>query len=286
MIRHISSVLLFPIEKTVSFVTNLFTLHRQNTELRKEIAKISLEIQRCANIRQENTILRGRYGFKPMSNFSLIPCEIIGKNPGLYDKSIILDRGEKDGITKNMPVIAAYGLVGKIIETSVISSEMLTLYNRSTLISAIDLRSRVQGIVKWKSSHYLMFDDVPLHSDIVVGDTIITSGMGGVYPKGIFIAVVRSVGQSPKEIVMTVPIKPFVDLSRLEDVFVIKEIKAPDKDLGSETLESDSLAAPSVHFDIFKTVKDPKTFGASAFDTAGRSDSKKYGAGTRTLRIE
>jgi rod shape-determining protein MreC len=223
IVRNTSAVLLFPIEKSISFVANLFTLHRQNTALRKEIAELSMDIQRCANIREENKIFRAIYGFKPMSDFSLIPCEILGKNPGLFNKSLIVDRGGKDGIVKNMPVIAAEGLIGKIIETSLLTSELLTIYNRNTLVSAMDLRSRVQGIIGWKSSKYLMFDNVPLHSNVIVGDTIITSGMGGVYPKGIFIGVVQKVGESPKEIVMNIQVKPFVDLSLLEDVFVIVE---------------------------------------------------------------
>jgi rod shape-determining protein MreC len=281
IVRNISAVLLFPIEKTISFVSNLFTLHRQNTELRKEIAEVSLQMQRCANIRKENAKLREWYGFQAMSDFMLVPCEIIGKSPGLYNKSIILDRGEKAAVRKNLPVIAAHGLVGKILETSILTSEMLTLYNRNALVSAIDLRSRVQGIVKWKGSQYLMLDDVPLHSDILVGDTIITSGMGGIYPKGIFVGVVQSVGESPKEIVMTIKVKPFVDISLLEDVFIIKEVKRT-----GSILESDSPMESREYFDIFKTVKDPKTFGDSAFGSEGKKGKRMYGTGLKIPSIE
>ncbi len=222
-IRSISTIILFPLQKTISFSTNLFTLHRQNTELRRRISISSLEIQRCSNIRKENKILRELHGFKPLIDFNFISCEIIGKNPGLYNKSIIIDRGSKDGIEKNMPVISENGLVGKVIETTYKTSELLTLYHRNLFVSAMNLRSRVQGIVTWNNSRYLTLDNVVLHSDIKIGDTLVTSGMGGVFPKGIFIGQVHQVTQSPQEIVMNIKLVPFADISLLEDVFVITE---------------------------------------------------------------
>jgi rod shape-determining protein MreC len=221
------------------------------------------------------------YGFKPMQEFELIPCEIIGKSPGPYNKSIILDRGEKAGIRKNLPVIAAKGLIGKIIETSTLSSEMLTLYNRSTIISALDLRSRVQGIVKWKGSRYLLFDDVSLHSDVVAGDTIITSGMGGIYPQGIFVGIVQSVKESPKEIVMNIAVEPLVDVSVLEDVFVIVQRKLP-----ASVPESDSMYRKPRHFDIFNSSGDAPKAGFSLFDLDSGAAREWYGAGKRGLTIE
>lgn len=281
IVRNISTVLLFPIEKTISFVSNLFTLHRQNTELRKGIAEVSLQIQRCANIREENAILRRLYGFKPLSEFSLIPCEIIGKSPSLHNRSIILDRGTKAGIRKNLPVIAADGLVGKIIETSAVSSEMLTLFNRSTPISGMDLRSRVQGIVKWKGGSYLAFDDVPLHSDVIAGDTIITSGMGGVYPKGIFVAIVQSVSESPKEIVMSIKVKPFVDISLLEDVFVIEEVRS-----GDAPGKTDGEVKPKAHLDLYETIEDPRNFGKRIFEKEGKPPVEERSPGFRKLTVE
>ncbi len=281
LVRNMNTVILFPIEKTISFVSNLFTLHRENTGLRKEITQISMEMQRCANIRKENESLRQLYGFKPLKEFSLVSCEIIGKSPGLYNESIILDRGEKDGIRKHLPVIAAYGLAGKIIETSAVSSEMLTLHNRNTLVSALDLRSRVQGIIKWSHSSLLYFDDVPLHSDVMVGDTIITSGMGGVYPQGMFIGIVQSTSESPKEIVMSIKVKPFVDISVLEDVFVIKEMKTADSISSPQTTDE-----TPAYFDIIEPIKDPGSFGASSFGKDEGKEEKKLGIGVRGITIE
>lgn len=222
-LSNISTIILFPLQKTISFSTNLFTLHRQNTELRRRISINSLEIQRCSNIRKENNILRELHGFKPLIDFSFISCEIIGKNPGLHNKSIIIDRGTKDGIEKNMPVISENGLVGKVIEATYTTSELLTLYHRNSFVSAMNLRSRVQGIVTWNNSRYLTLDNVALHSDMKMGDTLVTSGMGGVFPKGIFIGQVHKVAENPQEIVMNIKLVPFVDISLLENVFVITE---------------------------------------------------------------
>lgn len=261
--RGISSSILYPFEKSITFIKNIFGLYRKNTALRNEIATISLEIQRCANIKRENRILRELYGFKPMFDFNLIHCEIIGKSPGLYNKSLIIDGGLEDGIGKNMPVISANGLVGKIIETTQKSSELSTLYNRNFFVSAIDLRSRVQGIVKWQREKVLILDDVPLHSDVKVEDTLLTSGMGGVFPKGIFIGRVTKVKESPKEIVMHIEIEPFVDFSLLESVFAITESSTSSILSISVT---DNLKMVMVHIDMFKAIKNPQSFSLNLSD--------------------
>lgn len=257
IVKNISAAMLFPLEKTINFTVNTFSLHKKNSELRKEIALISLEIQRCENIKRENKILRELYGFKPMMDFNLIPCEIIGKNPGLYNKSLIIDGGFEDNIDKNMAVISADGLVGKIIETTQKSSEVLTLYNINSFVSAIDLRSRVPGIIKWKRERFLIFDDVPLHSDIKVGDTLLTSGMGGVFPKGIFIGKVIKVQESPKEIVMRITIQPFFDFNLLEEVFVITE--GTDTSLISLP-KTDTVRVSMINLDMFKKIKETQNF--------------------------
>ncbi len=122
-----------------------------------------------------------------------------------------------------MPVISENGLVGKVIEATYTTSELLTLYHRNSFVSAMNLRSRVQGIVTWNNSRYLTLDNVALHSDMKMGDTLVTSGMGGVFPKGIFIGQVHKVAENPQEIVMNIKLVPFVDISLLENVFVITE---------------------------------------------------------------
>ncbi|TES90474.1 MAG: rod shape-determining protein MreC [Candidatus Cloacimonadota bacterium] len=260
VVQGISSIILYPVEKTITFTKNIFYVYRKNIELSREIATISLEIQRCANIKKENRILRELYGYKPMNDFYLIPCEIIGKSPGLHNRSIIIDGGLEDGIEKNMPVVSTRGLVGKIIETTQKTSELLTLYNRNSFISAVDLRSRVQGIVNWQGGRFLILEDVPLHSDIKVEDTLLTSGMGGVFPKGIFIGKVIKVEESPKEIVMKIGIEPFVNFSLLEDVFVLTESMTSPL---MEIITPDTSNAIMVQLDIFETIKNPQNFGSS-----------------------
>lgn len=270
IIKEVSTVILYPLQKTIIFTRNIFSLYRKNRVLEKKIATISLEIQRCKNIKRENKILRELYGFKPMTDFNLIPSEIIGKSPGLYNRSIIINRGTKDGIEKNMPVISADGLVGKIFESKRKTSELLTLYNRNSFVSAIDLRSRVQGLVKWQRGEFLVLDDVPLHSDIRIGDTLLTSGMGSVYPKGIFIGKVRKVEENPTEIVMQIKVESFVNFSLLEDVFVIIESEAS---FFSSPSDTETTKVVMVHLDMFHTIKDLQCFSSFFF----KNNSERIG---------
>jgi rod shape-determining protein MreC len=251
--KNISTALLYPFSKAIAFSKNIFSLHQENSQLRRKITLLSMEIQRCSNIKRENMILRELYDFKPLESFTLIPCEIIGKNPGLYNKSYIIDGGTEDGIEKNMAVMAIDGLVGKVVEITKKTSEVVTLYNRNSFVSALNLRSRVPGIVKWRRESLLILDDVPLHSDIKQGDTIVTSGMGGIFPKGIFIGFVRSVRESPKEIVMRIEIEPFVKFLLLEEVFVIVEGKESSLITSSDNIPKEKEIF--VNLDLFKKIE-------------------------------
>jgi len=256
-VRNIASVLLYPSQKVITSTKNLFSVYRDNKVLRRKIAMISLEIQRCKNMKKENIILRELFGFKPILNFNLIPGEIIGKNPGLYNKIFIIDSGLKNGVKKKLPVIVAKGLVGKIIESTSNTSQVLTLYNRNSYVSVTDLRSRVHGIIKWQGGKFLILDDVSLHSDIKFGDTLITSGLGGVFPKGIFVGSVIKVSENPRKIVMQIDVKPFVDYSLLENVFVIVESKISHLIPYSK---KDTLSVLLIHFDLFVNIEKPKGF--------------------------
>jgi len=223
LVKNVSALILYPFGKVISVSRNIFSAQSKNLKLKKEIVNLRIEIQRCVNIKRENELLREYYGFKQLANFELFACEIIGKSPGLYNKTFIVDRGLHKGIRRNMTAVAANGLVGRVLESTNITSEVLTLYNRDSFVSAIDLRSRVQGIIGWRKGTHLILDNVALHSDVKEGDTLVTSGMGSVFPKGIFIARIISVEENPEKIVMDIQAEPFVDFSLLENVFIIKE---------------------------------------------------------------
>jgi len=255
-VKNVSSVILYPFEKVISTSKNILCTYEKNIQLRKDIAALKIEVQRCANMKKENALLREYYGFKRLANFQLIPCEIIGKNPGLYNKTLIVDRGFSKGITRNMTVVAASGLIGRVLETAKKTSEILTLHNRNSFVSAIDLRSRVQGIIGWKKGKSLIFDNVELHSDVKEGDTVLTSGMGDIFPKGIFIGKVKRVLENPNKIVMNIEIEPFVDFSLLENVFIIKEVENSIADTLSFQTNGQII---NVNFDMLKLLDEHKS---------------------------
>jgi rod shape-determining protein MreC len=252
LVESISSIVLYPFEKAVTFIKNIATVYSENIELRKKLATFEFEKQRCIGILEENERLRELYRFKQHQNYRLMPCEIIGKSPGLYNRAIIIDGGTKDGLKKNMTVISKDGLAGKLIECYNNSSLVLILFNRNCFVSAIDVRSRVQGIITWSGGDKLSMDNVPLYSDVMKNDTIITSGMGEVYPKNIFIGTVTSVKGNPQKIAMQIEVKPFVDYSVVENLFVI----VPSEEWSlMEHAKKDTITPVYVSFDIFEKIE-------------------------------
>lgn len=252
LVNTVSSVVLYPLEKSITFIKNILTIYNENIELRKKLATFEFEKQRCIGILEENETLRELYRFKQHSNYKLIPCEIIGKSPGLYNRSIIIDGGKNDGLKKNMTVISKEGLAGKLIECNQKSSLVLILFNRNCFVSAIDLRSRVQGIITWSEGNKLSMDNVPLHSDVMKNDTIVTSGMGEIYPENIFIGTVNSVKGDPQKVAMNIEVKPFIDYSLVENLFVI--IPSEEWSL-LEYSEKDTLIPVYINFNIFEKVE-------------------------------
>ncbi|MBN2735982.1 MAG: rod shape-determining protein MreC [Spirochaetales bacterium] len=162
-------------------------------------------------------------------NVREIPALIIAKEPGNFFQSLIINRGSKDGIHKDMAVIAEYekgfGLVGKIVSVSVISSIVMPIYNKDFYASAQLKTSQYEGLVSGlgeNSQDVLMqFVSKNAKSHLKIHDVVITSGTGQVYPKGIHIGTINEISSNSYETSMELQLHPVVDFARLQTVFVI-----------------------------------------------------------------
>jgi len=168
--------------------------------------------------------------------FNSVYAEIVARDPSNYYSSFIINKGKKDGIRINMPVVAYQGkikgLVGKIIETSLNYSKVLPITGVGSFVPAMIMESRYVGIIKGigKEGDYLLLEYINREAPLNFGDTVITSGQGIIFPKGIYIGKIvgfRKIkyGQFYTEI----RVKPIIDFSKLEDVYVL--LKHPDEEI-------------------------------------------------------
>jgi rod shape-determining protein MreC len=200
---------------------SLVETERDNQLLRAEIdrlAEANLQLREAlvASGRLERVAeMRERY------EIPMLPAELVGVDVSPWFRSVLMDRGRDRGVRSGMPVISAQGLVGLITATSRSSSKVMLVLDRQTALDGVIQRSRSRGIVRGRGSDEVEFEFVARESDVQVGDLVITSGLGGVYPKGLLIGTVREVSAPDSQLLRTATISPAVDFGRLEQVFVM-----------------------------------------------------------------
>ena len=230
-----------------SFVSGTVLSIQELTKLKEQYDELALRISRyeqlektAAGIRQENNRLREQLGFSQDISYRRIAAEIIGNDPDNLFSALVINKGKKDGIAVNMPVIAYQKnekiqttdmapagtvLVGKVVQAAQFESLVMPIYDSTSYISSRLGESRIEGIVEGQGS-----PDVPLllrfvrrqtRGEIGIGEQVITSGLGGVFPSGILLGRVIRVLYQDTDTSIEIEVECSADFSRLEYVFVI-----------------------------------------------------------------
>jgi rod shape-determining protein MreC len=218
-----------PFFTLTNHIKDLEGVQEENQKLHQKVMELSLRNYWLNEEHLENQRLRELLGFKSQLEQKVVPADVVAAEPNRRQFSVLINKGYQEGIKRNMPVVNMHGLVGKIVDVSSHSSVVQLMLDPSFRASALDQRSRVLGIIKSKAGFALRLDNVPLPEDVKVGDQIISSGLGGIFPPGIKIGLVTSVESEKtfsKEdysfgIFKIIQIDPSVDFSSLEELFVL-----------------------------------------------------------------
>ena len=186
-----------------------------------ENVKLALDNMRLREAAWENVRLREALAFRRVEGeVSVVPAEVIGRDPDQIYDTVVINAGIDRGISKDMPVVTAEGLVGHIAQVGDTDS-VVQLLMRSR-VSALVQSTRAQGIVSWLDGQRFSLGFVEASSLVREGDQVVSSGLGGRYPKGIPIGTVVEVNQIERDLVFQeVFIKSSVDFPDLEEVFVL-----------------------------------------------------------------
>jgi len=212
-----------------NYIKELEGVRDENKQLREKVVELTLRNSWLKEEHLENQRLRELLEFRPNLEYEVIPAEILSAEPNRRNFSIMIDKGSGDGVRRNMPVVNLQGLVGKVVDASFSSAVVQLMLDPNFRASAQDQTTRVFGIIKPWSGSSLQLDNVPLREEIKVGDRIITSGLGGIFPPGIMIGVVTAVESEEDQskinrsygIFKTIEVAPYVDFNHLEELFVI-----------------------------------------------------------------
>lgn len=219
-------------------------LRQSNEEMSKNIARLQEEIYTLKEKELENQRLLKLLDYKEKrkSNYQLVMAKVIGRDTNNWYKIVVINKGQNDGIQPNMPVINHDGLIGIIINSTANTAEVLLLLDGEVAVGARIFESRLAPgvVVGIDKPNVLKMIHISHDSQIENGQTIITSGLGGIYPRGIRIGTVASVQLEPNGLMKTAIIKPFVDFNRLEEVLVIVQVNEQEEiDAPAETISEE-----------------------------------------------
>ena len=198
----------------------LIDTSRENEQLLSENRKLQGELTSLEELRLANQRLRRMLDFVEGTQLAGVAAEVIAEDATSWFRTVVIDKGSADGISEGMPVVVPEGVVGRVIRVSGGEARVLLITDASSAAASLVQRTRTRGISRGEGN-VLNLDFALREADIVVGDKVITSGMGGVFPKGLAIGEVVSVQKGDFGLFQNVKVRPVADFSRLEEVLVL-----------------------------------------------------------------
>jgi len=217
-------------------------VRQENRDLQEKLQKLQLEQVRLQQDATQARRLQSLLGFKEQFIDQTVAAQVIGSSGSEQSRVIYLDKGSKDGIKEGMPVIAAEGIVGKVILVQSNVSQVLLINDQTSGVGTILEQSRLQVVLKGRASGQLVLDKVMSEEDVKTGERVLTSGGDQIFPKGLPVGTIGEVKRGGE--FLQVQVKPAAALSHLEEVLVItkKLEREPDKAAVSSMRAADILA--------------------------------------------
>jgi len=206
------------------FLNSLKDISKENSFLKEKNEELLAQNVRLKEFEKENELLYSYLALPPRQRFQIDLANVVGRDFQGLAKYILINKGSSTGIKKNMSVIAFENiLIGRIIEVFSGFSKVLLITSSDSKIPALIQESRAEGIIEGIKENVLSLNLIPRDVKIEKNQTIVTSGLGAVFPKGLLIGRVLEVELLENEMFQKVLIEPAIDLKRLEQVFIIKK---------------------------------------------------------------
>jgi rod shape-determining protein MreC len=203
-------------------------VRQENRDLKFEIERLRLDQVRLTDDAQQAHRLQALLGFKEQYIAKTVAAQVIGASGSEQSRSVYIDKGSNDGVEKDMAVITADGVVGKVLRTFGSTSQVLLINDQSSGVGGVLDKSRLQGVVKGTSSGDVILENVMTDESVAPGERVATSGGDQIFPKGLTVGTVMKVSPGA-DLFLNIRLKPSASLNRLEEVLVItkKEDRGP-----------------------------------------------------------
>lgn len=207
-----------------TFFTDINNLQDENKQLKEKNSELEQSLRELENIKTQNETLKEYLNLtEKYGEYKTIPGYVINKDISNYAKTIVINLGENDGVEENMTVIGDQGLVGHVISVTATTAKVQTIIDTASSVSCSMSTTKdsivCKGTLEDKSSLRAMY--IPTEANIIQGDSIETSGLGGIYPKGIHIGTVKKVTNTQNMTDRYALVETAVDFNKLDTVLVI-----------------------------------------------------------------
>jgi rod shape-determining protein MreC len=218
-VQRVSSAIVSSVRGGWTNYISLRDVRSENDALKRQLADAQLQLQEQRALAERSRGLLATLGLRDRSNLQTIAAEVIGAGASTDFKAVTIDKGTTDGVRADMAVMAPAGVVGRVVVPSARAAKVQLLTDRNAAAGVLIERSRSHGVAVGAGDELLRMEYVSEVADVVVGDSVVTSGIDGIYPKGYVVGRVESVeksGTSYKQIL----VRPAVDFSSVEEVLV------------------------------------------------------------------
>lgn len=234
-VENIVSTIVMPIQNGLTYLKNKIAgngsffedinhLQTENEELKKKNSELEQALREFEIVKSENDTLKEYVNLKDKyKNYKTVPAYVINRDIGNYSNTVVINAGQEDGITENMTVIADEGLVGHVISTTAHTAKVQTIIDTGAPVTSTISTTKdtiiVQGTLD--DNTILKATYIPTEASVIQGDNVETSGLGGIYPKGIHIGIIKEVFNTKNPTDRYATVEPAVDFSKLASVLVI-----------------------------------------------------------------
>lgn len=241
-VRMVGSVIAAPFHAIGNVVSNVTAPQETLSELREQNEQLTAEVAKLTEAEKTAERLEGLLGLQSTYSLESTAARIVGGSSDAWSQTVTIDKGTIDGLEVGMAVCNSGGAIGQIVEVSASSSTVRLLTDENSGISAMVQRSRAQGILQGQPDGSLLLNYVTADSDVSVGDIVITSGLGGVFPKGLPLGTVTSVNRASNATYYTVTVRAQSLAENNEEVLVITSLAAEQAASDEDVAEANTQA--------------------------------------------
>lgn len=200
----------------------LVQVKRENRRLAKRVRELEQQIAECREIRAFNDRLGALLDFQRSVRMPTVASRVIGEDSSGWFHTLLIDKGRRDGVERAMPVVVKDGIVGHVIESADRTAKVLLIIDRNSAVDVLLQESRTRAVLEGIGRQdTCVLKYVPRSESVQKGERVITSGLGGIYPKGLLVGTVAEVRKEGYGLFQRVEVSPQVDFQRLEEVLVI-----------------------------------------------------------------